>query len=118
MVSLKTDTENDIPHDINQVKKILINRLENKGVELSLIPGFIRSLANSFMFNPQMNLSQINKRLNYMGWENFEIDYHTLQLAISFFETEGIEKLEYKSPLWFENSFKLVNNKPIESVLV
>ncbi|MBT4364838.1 MAG: hypothetical protein HN737_09840 [Desulfobacterales bacterium] len=118
MVSLKTDTENNIPLDMNQVKKILINRLENKGVELSLIPGFIRSLANSFMFNPQMNLSQVNKRLNYMGWENFEIDYHTLQLAISFFETEGIEKLEYKSPLWFENSFKPVHNTSIESVLV
>ena len=118
MVSLKTDVEKKTSHNVSQVKKILISRLEKKGIELSLIPGFIRSLANSFMFNPQMNLLQINKRLNYMGWDSFEIDYHTLQLALSFFETEGLEKLEYKSPLWFENNFNPVSNQSIGSLSV
>lgn len=87
------------------VDKKLINKLIENGVEASLIPGFLRSLANAFLINPGMSHCQANKRLKYLGWDDIEIDYHTLQLAITSLETKGLSRLEYKSAPWYQNSF-------------
>ena len=76
----------------------LINKLIENGVEASLIPGFIRSLANAFLINPDMSHYQANKRLKYLGWNDIEIDYHTFQLAITSFEIKGLSRLEYNQP--------------------
>lgn len=92
---------------MNQLKEIMISRLQNKGMELSVIPGFIRSLSNSFFVNPNMNLWQVNKRLHYMGWDDFELDYYTFQLVIECLEAHGLKRSEYKSAHWFENNFLL-----------
>jgi len=90
---------------MGEIKQILIQRLEKLGVELSLIPGFIRSLANSLDYDPYMNLLQVNERLHYMGWDEFDLDYHTLQLVVTCFENEGMKSPEYKSAYWFEANF-------------
>jgi len=87
---------------MSDLKKILINRLENKGIGLSIIPCFIKDLANSFLINPNMNYFQVNKRLHYLGWDDFDLDYHTLQLAIACFEIEGLKSSEYKPLNWFK----------------
>ncbi len=87
------------------VDKKLIHKLIENGVEASLIPGFIRSLANACLINPDMSHCQANKRLKYLGWHDVEIDYHTLQLAITSLETKGLSQLEYKSAPWYQNSF-------------
>jgi len=87
------------------VDKKLIHRLIENGVEASLIPGFIRSLANACLINPDMSHCQANKRLKYLGWDDVEIDYHTLQLAINSLETKGLRQLEYKSAPWYQNRF-------------
>jgi hypothetical protein len=76
---------------MDQIKQILINRLEKNGLELCLIPGFMRTLATSFINNPDSSLLQINEKLHYLGWDEFDIDYHTLQLAIVCIEAEGLE---------------------------
>lgn len=86
--------------------RILIKRLERKGIEPSIIHGFIRDLANTTLSNPHMNLLQVNKRLHLLGWDSFELDYHTLQLAIACFEGEGLKGLQNKPSRWFENKFK------------
>jgi len=88
---------------LNQFTRILIERLEKKGIEPSIIHGFIRDLANNILVNPHMNLLQVNKQLHFLGWDSFELDYHTLQLAIACFEAEGLEK---KPSRWFEINFK------------
>jgi len=75
-------------------------------MDLSMIHGFIRDLANTILPNPHMNLLQLNKRLHSLGWDGFELDYHTLQLAIACFEAEGLKSLESRPARWFENSFK------------
>ena len=49
-----------------------------------------------------MNYSQVNKRLHYLGWEDFDLDYHTLELAIACFEAEGLKNFEYKPVHWFK----------------
>ncbi len=84
----------------------LVHKLIENGVEAALIPGFIRSLANAFLINPNMSHCQANQRLKYLGWEDVEIDYHTFSLAINALETKGLNQLEYKSAPWYISSFK------------
>jgi hypothetical protein len=74
-------------------------------MELSLIPGFIRSLTNSFAYYPHVNLLEVNNRLRYMGWDDFELDYFTFQLAIECLEGFSWKRSEYKPAKWFENNF-------------
>ena len=81
-------------HDLNQLTQILIERLKKKGMEPSIIHGFIRDLANTILTNPNITLLQINKRLHLLGWDNFELDCHSLQLVIACFEAEGLKNLE------------------------
>ncbi|MEE4262134.1 MAG: hypothetical protein V2I56_05550 [Desulfobacteraceae bacterium] len=94
---------------MKQIKKILFQRLEKNGVDFNFIPGFIRSLVNSCRNDPEMNLSQINRRLNYLGWHGIELDYHTLQLAIACLENDGLENMEIKPVRWFESNFSPPN---------
>ena len=50
------------------LNKILIQRLKEKGVGSNKIDGLIRNLANLYFANPNINLSQINKKLkSYMS---------------------------------------------------
>lgn len=72
----------------NQInlKKILIQRLVEKGIEPCLIPGFVRVLTNSILDETHINLNNVNRRLNYLGWYDVELDYHTLQLAVHALE--------------------------------
>jgi len=78
-------------YSLNQ--RQLMDRLEMLGITRSLIPGFVRILASSLFIDPEMGLSEVNKRLQYLGWDDFELDDHTLQLAIACFEAEGINPL-------------------------
>ena len=94
---------------MGRIDQKLIQRLVEIGVETSLIPGFLRSLANAFLINPTMSHFQANKRLKYLGWDDVEIDYHTLQLVISTFESRGLNRLEYKSAPWYLTLFKSIS---------
>ena len=93
--------------NIVQLKEILIHRLVDQGMGPNMIPGFIRSLANTFTYHPHMNLQQANDRMQQMGWDDFELDYSTFRLAVECLEAYGLEKSEYKSAQWFENNFML-----------
>lgn len=93
------------------VDRKLALKLIEKGVEVSLIPGFIRSLANACLLNPDINHSQVNKRLKYLGWDDVELDYHTLLLAINSLESKGLRRLEYKSAPWYLNRFSQNSTK-------
>ena len=68
------------------IEKTLINELKGKGIEYKIIPRFIKDLAYSFQIDPSVSLSDVNDRLHFLGWEDVELDYHTLQLAIASFE--------------------------------
>ena len=81
---------------MKELIRILIKRLEKKGIEQGIIHGFIRDLANTILVNPHMNLLQVNKQLHFLGWDGFELDNHTLDLAIACFEAEGMKSLENK----------------------
>ncbi len=88
-----------------QLKDILIKRLMKKGMDLDMIPGFIRSLTNSYVYYPHVDFKQINDRLKYMGWDDFELDYFTFQLVLECLEGSGLKRSEYKSSQWYERNF-------------
>lgn len=74
-----------------------------------MIPGYVRSLANIILVNPNMNPLETNQRLHLLGWDEFELDYHTYQIAIACFDTEGLDSMENKSTQWFEVNFRQDN---------
>jgi hypothetical protein len=77
-------------NNVSELSQILLERLKKKEMDPSLIPGFIRDLANTVLVNPPISHLQVNKHLHLLGWDDFELDYHTLQLAIACFEAEGL----------------------------
>ncbi|MBW1775480.1 MAG: hypothetical protein JRJ82_21775 [Deltaproteobacteria bacterium] len=70
------------------IEETLINELKRKGIDNNIIPRFIKDMAYSFQIDPSVSLSDVNDRLHFLGWEEVELDYHTLQLAIASFERE------------------------------
>ena len=90
---------------LKNLKKVFIHRLVEKGIEPCLIPGFVRVLTNSLSGNSQTNLHQVNRRLRYLGWNDFELDYHTLSMAEACLEEEGFHNSRYIPPT-HSNSFR------------
>jgi hypothetical protein len=86
---------------------ILIQRLEQKGIEPIMIYSFIRDLANTIGVNPSMNLIEVNKHLHLLGWDSFELDYRTLELATTCFKAKGSDRLE-NEPICYEINLKTV----------
>lgn len=74
-------------------------------MDLDMIPGFIRSLTNSFAYYPHTDFKQVSDRLRYMGWDDFELDYFTFQLVLECLEGFGLKKSEYKPAQWYESNF-------------
>ncbi|MFC1532985.1 hypothetical protein ACFL7M_06430 [Thermodesulfobacteriota bacterium] len=70
------------------IEKTLIDELKGKGIENNLIPRFIKDLAYYFQIDSSVSISDVNDRLHFLGWEDVELDYHTLQLAIASFERD------------------------------
>jgi hypothetical protein len=77
-------------NSISKFKQMLVDHLEAKGLEKDTIPSFIRSMRICFANDPKMNHLKANRRLQFLGWNDIEMDYHTLQIAIACFEAEGI----------------------------
>lgn len=76
-------------YSLSQTKHILTSRLVKMGMEKSTVLGFILSLKRCFLEDPGINHLQLNQRLQFLGWDDIELDYHTMQLAIACIEAEG-----------------------------
>ena len=83
-------------------RQLLIQRLSHKGLEKNLIPGFLRSLANSIDIGQNTNYTLINKRMRNIGWNDIDLDYRTFELASNCLEAEGFLGQEYKPSKWYE----------------
>jgi len=75
-------------HYLGPIKRFLRQRLENKGLDSSTIPGYMRSLTNALVKKPHMTLSQVNRQMDYVGWRGVELDYHTWELTRATLESE------------------------------
>ena len=85
-----------------ELRQLLLQRLDHKGIEKNLIPGFLRSLANSIDVEQNTGFKQIKRRMRRVGWDDIELDYHTFELAYNFLEAEGFAGHEYKPSDWYE----------------
>ena len=72
-----------------KLKQKLIDHLEGKRLEIDTIPSFIRSMRICFNINSQMNHLELNRHLKSFGWNDIEVDSHTLLLSKAFFNAEG-----------------------------
>ena len=68
------------------IEKVLIGQVKKKGVEAECIPRFIKDLIHSFAINPSISLSEVVNRMHSLGWDEAEVDYHTLELARASFD--------------------------------
>jgi hypothetical protein len=84
---------------LSQLKQILVQRLEKIGMESSIIPFFIRHLVKTILDNPNMSLLELNRKLHLLGWDDFELDYRTLELATVFFEAQGSRVKRINQPI-------------------
>lgn len=69
------------------IEESLFNQLKQKGIEQNQLPLFIKDLKNTLSVTNSLDLTEVNNRLYVLGWTDFEMDYHTLQLAKAFFES-------------------------------
>ena len=90
---------NSMPYEL---KQLLIQRLGHKGLEKNLIPGFLRSLANSIDRGQNPNFTLINKHMRHIGWDDIDLDYRTFELARNCLEAGGFVCQEYKPSKWYE----------------
>jgi hypothetical protein len=90
---------------LKSVKDLLICRLKDKGIEECLIPGFLRLLVNSLRDYPDTNPYLVNKRLDYLGWQGFELDEHTYQLMMACLEADAVDISKHMPSGWFSSHY-------------
>jgi hypothetical protein len=74
------------------ITKTLITRLVDKGVEIKIIPALIRDTINAISNkNHDQNVKELNRQIQFLGWDDFELDEYTFQLIIANFETHAID---------------------------
>ena len=78
--------------EMDHIIRILVDRLIEKGLPLEVIPAYIRDLFNTTSLRTNLDLSEMNRGMERLGWDEFELDDHTLQLVTAAFETDK----EYK----------------------
>lgn len=73
---------------IKDIEETLIDELKDKGIEIKVVPRFIKDVAYALQVDPSVSLSDVNDRLHFLGWQGVDLDYHTLQLAIATYERD------------------------------
>ena len=82
----------------NDIDAILYQRLRKKGVDSSVIKGLLSDFVAMFSLNPHIELSEASIKLKSLGWDDFELDDHTLQLAKACFEKDRMKGCFDESP--------------------
>lgn len=73
---------------LSQIRQLLFKRLEDQGIERCLVPGLLRLISIALSVEGHLNRQIASRRLKFLGWEDFELDEHTFQLARACFEGE------------------------------
>ena len=74
---------------MDTLNKILLKRLRKKGMRPITIPGFIRDVTN-VNSDKQPDIREISRRLTALGWDEFEMDDHTLQLVLAIVDSKSL----------------------------
>jgi hypothetical protein len=71
------------------LKKILLERFEKKGVEPVLIPGLLKNILATLKDRPDITHEEVSEKLHYLGWSNFDLDENTMQIIIADYEASA-----------------------------
>jgi hypothetical protein len=71
------------------LKKILLERFEKKGVEPVLIPGLLKNILATLKDSPDITHEEVSEKLHYIGWNDFDLDENTLQIIIADYEASA-----------------------------
>jgi len=77
---------------MKQLMRALMIRLAGKGMEVTSIPAYVRTVANSLIAHPTLSLEELNEHLRLLGWESVELDDYTLQLILAIFESDSVHE--------------------------
>ena len=69
-----------------EIVRVLIDRLVGRGMAINTIPAYVRDLGRTISVTPPPTLQDLNRQLQLLGWDDFELDDHTLQLIIANFD--------------------------------
>ena len=83
---------------LRQHKNILLQRLESKGISRQAAPGFIRNLTNVLAVYPLLSLGEANRIMQFLGWQDVDLDYRTFQLVIAELKPHQLSGLTLKKP--------------------
>ena len=87
-----------VVNTMNQFSPSLMNRLKDKGIDPQAVPGFIRSLTHVLSVYPFISLREVSRIMQYLGWQDAELDYHTFQLVIADLKPHQVSGLNLKNP--------------------
>jgi hypothetical protein len=74
---------------VMNLKRILIERFEKKGVEPVLIPGLLKNILATLKDRPDITHEEVSEKLRYIGWNNFDLDENTMQFIIADHEASA-----------------------------
>lgn len=69
-------------------KQVLLDRLVKKGADPSSLGNILKALSKILSEDAAIDPRTANERLRYLGWQEVQVDYHILQLALACFELE------------------------------
>jgi serine protease inhibitor ecotin len=69
--------------------KVLRRKLRSAGLEEKTVPRVVKDLMLFFSGDPSMQRSEMNRKLQVLGWDDVEIDYRTWELARETYEAKN-----------------------------
>jgi hypothetical protein len=72
---------------ILNIHKLLLERLQQRGVAANEAPALLRDLARILESNPGIDQAAASCKLNLLGWNGITLDYQSLQLALALRES-------------------------------
>jgi hypothetical protein len=69
-------------------KQVLLDRLVQKGADPSSLGSILKALSKILSEDPGVDPGAANERLRYLGWQEVQVDYHILQMALACFELQ------------------------------
>ena len=69
----------------NELKAVIEKHLKAKGLASDQIESFLRDLDRVLMERNEP--LQVTARLHLLGWNDFDVDYRTMELAEAYFDS-------------------------------
>ena len=73
---------------MNQHKILFLRKLQDRGMKPQAFPGLYWCIQSCLHSNPQISNTEINQRLERLGWKGLKLDADTLDLAKACFNAE------------------------------